>query len=86
MRRKLRVFSPGKHLRADVAVIGSAARHGPFSMNKKPVTCQDCYFRRHGLCALVLERPCPTFRAAGATLEPPRQPQLVVRPAAVAAA
>ncbi|HEY3921500.1 MAG TPA: hypothetical protein VGL76_05240 [Gaiellaceae bacterium] len=42
-------------------------------------TCQDCYFRRHGLCALVLERPCPTFRAAGQTLEPPRQAALVAR-------
>jgi hypothetical protein len=42
-------------------------------------TCSDCYFHRHGLCALTLERPCPTFRAAGRTLEPPRQPPLVAR-------
>jgi hypothetical protein len=40
-------------------------------------TCNDCYFRRHGLCALSPERPCPTFRAATATLQPPRQPRLV---------
>ena len=46
--------------------------------NQRP-TCQDCYFQRHGLCALALERPCPTFRAAGRTLEPPTQPQLVAR-------
>ena len=44
-------------------------------------TCNDCYFRNHGICALVLERPCPTFRAAGRILQPPRQPMLVPRPA-----
>ena len=48
-------------------------------MSKKRLTCQDCYFRRHDLCALVLERPCPTFRAAGITLEPPLQAKLVPR-------
>jgi hypothetical protein len=47
-------------------------------------TCQDCYFHRHGLCALALERPCPTFRAAGTTLEPPRHPPLVARPPLIA--
>ena len=26
-------------------------------------TCNDCYFRRHGLCALPGDTPCPTFRA-----------------------
>jgi hypothetical protein len=40
-------------------------------------TCEDCYFRRHGLCAMTPERPCPTFRAATRTLQPPRQPRLV---------
>ena len=48
------------------------------SKQRRP-TCQDCYFRRNGLCALVHERPCPTFRAAGQTLEPPRQAALVAR-------
>jgi hypothetical protein len=48
-------------------------------MSKQQPTCSDCYFHRHGLCALALEQPCPTFRAAGRTLEPPRQPTLVVR-------
>ena len=44
------------------------------------VTCADCYFRRAGLCALALERPCPTFRrATGGTLSPPRQAPLVWR-------
>jgi hypothetical protein len=58
-------------------------------MSQHPPTCQECYFRRHGLCALNLERPCPTFRAAGRTLQPPQQPRLVPRPlqpAVVAAA
>ena len=49
-------------------------------------TCQDCYFRRHGLCALALERPCPTFRAAEQILAPPPQPRLVPRPLAAARA
>ena len=31
-------------------------------MAKSTATCEDCYFRKAGLCALVLERPCPTFR------------------------
>jgi hypothetical protein len=25
-------------------------------------TCDDCYFRQKGLCALVRVNPCPTFR------------------------
>lgn len=40
-------------------------------------TCDDCYFRRNGLCAMAPERPCPTFRAASRVLRPPRQPRLV---------
>jgi hypothetical protein len=49
-------------------------------MTQSAPTCDDCYFRRQGLCALALERPCPTFRAAGHILQPPRHPQLVVNP------
>jgi len=42
--------------------------------------CDDCYFRRAGLCALASNTPCPTFRAARAgQLAPPRQPRLVPR-------
>jgi hypothetical protein len=26
-------------------------------------TCNECYFRRAGLCALPGDTPCPTFRA-----------------------
>ena len=47
------------------------------------VTCEDCFFHKRGLCALMLESPCPTFRhleRATGTLEPPRQPRLVPRP------
>ena len=40
-------------------------------------TCEDCYFRRHGLCAMTPERTCPTFRAAARELQPPKQPRLV---------
>jgi hypothetical protein len=34
--------------------------------------CEDCYFRRAGLCALRLNEPCPTFRpyTIGAFAEP----------------
>jgi hypothetical protein len=42
------------------------------------ITCNDCFFRRAELCALVGNTPCPTFRRAKA-LTPPRQPSLVPR-------
>lgn len=54
----------------------------PMTRQSAP-TCDDCYFRRHGLCAMAPERPCPTFRAATRALQPPRQPRLV--PLALAA-
>lgn len=45
------------------------------------LSCDDCYFRRAGLCALRLEEPCPTFRLhSRGSLVPPRQPRLVPRP------
>jgi hypothetical protein len=45
------------------------------------VTCNDCYFRRAGLCALPGDTPCPTFRAhSRGSLTPPQQPRLVARP------
>jgi hypothetical protein len=46
---------------------------------RSKATCDDCYFRRAGLCALSPDSPCPTFRAAGRTLSPPQQPRLVPR-------
>ena len=48
---------------------------------RRPHTCEDCYFRQEGLCALPGNMLCPTFRAASpGSLAPPRQPQLVPRP------
>jgi len=45
-----------------------------------PVTCDDCFFRQEGLCALSGNVPCPTFRATTrGTLEPPQQARLVPR-------
>jgi hypothetical protein len=57
-------------------------------MRKAPkVTCDDCYFRRAGLCALTVETPCPTFRLhSRGSLVPPRQPRLVPRPLGAQAA
>ncbi len=44
------------------------------------VSCNTCYFREAGLCALPGEIPCPTYRAAtGSALAPPRQAPLVAR-------
>jgi hypothetical protein len=45
-------------------------------------TCNDCYFRCAGLCALPGDEPCPTFRPRrGTTLAPPPlQAPLVARP------
>ncbi len=53
-------------------------------MSKRPkVTCEDCYFRQAGLCALAVEVPCPTFRLnSRGSLVPPRQPRLIPRPLA----
>jgi hypothetical protein len=50
---------------------------------RQAATCDDCYFRREGLCALPITEWCPTFRAASAgTLTPPKQARLVPRPLA----
>lgn len=48
---------------------------------KTEATCEDCYFHRADLCALLLSAPCPTFRHhSRGSLLPPRQPRLVPRP------
>jgi hypothetical protein len=48
---------------------------------RSETTCMDCFFHKAGLCALLLESPCPTFRLTErGQLVPPRQPQLVPRP------
>ena len=44
------------------------------------VSCEDCFFRRRGICALGLDSPCPTFRPDTPDgLVPPRQPALLMR-------
>ena len=54
---------------------------------RSKATCDDCYFRRAGLCALPGETVCPTFRTyATGTLAPPPQPRLVPRTLAAHAA
>ena len=46
-------------------------------------TCSDCYFRQAGLCALVVDVICPTFRATNrGVLVPPSHPPLVPRASA----
>jgi len=48
---------------------------------KTKATCNDCFFRCAGLCALPGEEICPTFRLqATGRLLPPQQPRLVPRP------
>ena len=44
------------------------------------ITCDDCFFSRHGLCALELDEPCTTFRPDSPEgLRPPRQLRFVFR-------
>lgn len=62
------------------------SKRGPMS-KKTEVTCDDCYFRCAGLCALPGDSPCPTFRAhRRGALTPPQQARLVPRPRATLAA
>jgi hypothetical protein len=38
------------------------------------VTCEECFFSRHGLCALSHGKPCATFRPDHPSgLRPPQQ-------------
>src|SRR5204863_5167635 len=49
-------------------------------MGRAKVSCEDCYFKRAGLCALTLESPCPTFRRQTKNAPvPPQQASLVPR-------
>ena len=46
----------------------------------RKVTCDDCFFKRNGLCALEVDKPCATFRPDGPEgLHPPRQMRFVFR-------
>jgi hypothetical protein len=48
---------------------------------RSEASCNDCYFRRAGLCALPGDEVCPTFRSIRrGALTPPVQPPLVPRP------
>ena len=44
------------------------------------VTCEDCFFRRNGLCAVSDSAPCATFRPDHPDgLRPPKQMRFVFR-------
>ncbi len=58
----------------------SAAVVAPRSTAKRKVSCEECFFSRHGLCALALDEPCATFRPnAPEGLRPPSQLHFVFR-------
>lgn len=58
-----------------IVVVSSGQRK-----TKKVWTCDDCFFRCRGLCALDLREPCSTFRLdTPEGLVPPRQPALLMR-------
>lgn len=46
---------------------------------KKKAACEDCFFKKHSLCALKLNAPCTTFRPAERNLAPERQLAFVFR-------
>jgi len=49
-------------------------------MTARKVTCEECFFRCQGLCALELAEPCATFRPeAPGGLAPPRQMRFAFR-------
>jgi hypothetical protein len=55
---------------------GAAAKRA--RANKR--SCEDCFFHRHMLCALGLDKPCPTFRPYHPDgLRPPQQLQFAFR-------
>ena len=43
------------------------------------VSCEDCFFRQHMLCALDFDEPCPTYRPADRGLAPDRQMSFAFR-------
>jgi hypothetical protein len=64
----------------DAAASAKRAGGGSSRRKQQPVTCEDCFFMRHRLCALALDKPCPTFRPDSPDgLVPPRQPELLMR-------
>ncbi len=58
----------------------SAAVAAPRGAKSRKVTCEECFFSRHGLCALDLAEPCATFRPDHPEgLRPPSQLRFVFR-------
>ncbi|MGI8624343.1 MAG: hypothetical protein ACR2NB_12885 [Solirubrobacteraceae bacterium] len=50
------------------------------SVKSGKVSCEDCFFKQNGLCALGDVKPCPTFRPDHPDgLRPPRQLRFVFR-------
>ena len=49
------------------------AMDGMAKGGKKRVSCEYCFFHQNMLCALNLDAPCTTFRAAERNLAPERQ-------------
>ena len=48
--------------------------------SRTKVTCDDCFFSRHGLCALELDEACSTFRPDHPEgLRPPQQMRFMFR-------
>jgi hypothetical protein len=70
------------------SVVGGHSCATNLMSKTKLSTCNDCYFRRAGLCALPGDTPCPTFRAThGGAPVPPLQARLVpLRPLAAQSA
>ena len=49
-------------------------------MGRANVSCEDCFFKHHGLCALAQDEACVTFRPNHPEqLKPPRQLRFVFR-------
>jgi hypothetical protein len=57
-----------------------AASRSTKSAKSRKITCEECFFSRHGLCALELDEPCATFRPDHPEgLRPPSQLRFVFR-------
>ena len=48
--------------------------------NTLRASCSDCYFRHAALCALLLDKPCPTFRHYSRGAFAPPQPVRLTPP------
>jgi hypothetical protein len=62
-----------------MATRGKVLRERMGAAKKKCIKCEDCYFKQEGLCALGLDAPCPTYRAAEHGLRPQQQLAFVFR-------